>query len=96
MTAFGESVTDFSAYVGGPPGAYAMHRNLPAARAIPVPEDLDSTEVAALIFKGPTVEYLIRRCGDKGHTVLFHAAAGGVRSIACQWLAHIGATVIAR
>ena len=101
ITALGESVTNFSvgqrvAYVGGPPGAYATHRNLPAVRAIAVPEGLDSTEVAALIFKGLTVEYLIHRCVPvaKGYTVLFHAAAGGVGSIACQWLAHIGATVI--
>lgn len=101
VTAIGPDVTGFAigdrvAYVGGPPGAYATHRNLPAARAIAVPEGLDSVEVAALVFKGLTVEYLIHRCVPvtKGDIVLWHAAAGGVGSIACQWLHHIGAVVI--
>ncbi|OCP01728.1 MULTISPECIES: quinone oxidoreductase [unclassified Ensifer] len=101
ITALGDGVAGFAvgarvAYVGGPPGAYATHRNLPAARALALPEDLDSREVAALVFKGLTVEYLIHRCFEvkRGDTVLFHAAAGGVGSIACQWLSHIGATVI--
>ncbi|MEK1929769.1 MAG: quinone oxidoreductase [Pararhizobium sp.] len=101
ITALGEGVAGFAvgqrvAYVGGPPGAYTTHRNLPAARALIVPEGLDSAEVAALVFKGLTVEYLIHRCVPvvKGDTVLFHAAAGGVGSIACQWLRRIGATVI--
>jgi NADPH2:quinone reductase len=101
ITALGEGVAGFSlgqriAYVGGPPGAYASHRNLPAARAIAVPEGIENNTVAALIFKGLTVEYLIHRCVPvaSGQTVLFHAAAGGVGSIACQWLREIGATVI--
>ena len=101
ITALGDGVTGFEldqrvAYVGGPPGAYATHRNLPAGRAIALPDALDSQQVAALIFKGLTVEYLIHRCVpvQKGDTVLFHAAAGGVGLIACQWLHHIGATVI--
>lgn len=101
VTALGDGVTGLVlgqrvAYVGGPPGAYATHRNLPTARALVLPERLDSTEVAALIFKGLTVEYLIHRCVPvaRGDTVLFHAAAGGVGSIACQWLHQIGATVI--
>ncbi|MDI7861283.1 quinone oxidoreductase [Rhizobiaceae bacterium n13] len=101
VTALGDGVTGFSvgqriAYVGGPPGAYATHRTLPAARALVVPDGLDSIEVAALVFKGLTAEYLIHRCAPvlRGETVLFHAAAGGVGSIACQWLRQIGATVI--
>lgn len=101
VTALGEGVAGFAvgqriAYVGGPPGAYATHRNLPAARALALPDELDSLEVAALVFKGLTVEYLIRRCFPvkRGDTVLFHAAAGGVGSIACQWLKHLGATTI--
>ncbi|WP_212523842.1 quinone oxidoreductase [Actibacterium sp. MT2.3-13A] len=101
ITALGEGVSGFAlgqrvAYVGGPPGAYATYRNLPAARAIALPEGLDSTQVAALIFKGLTVEYLIHRCVPvtRGDTVLLHAAAGGVGTIACQWLHAIGATVI--
>jgi NADPH2:quinone reductase len=61
-----------------------------------VTDALNSEEVAALVTEGLTVEYLIHRCVPvaKGDTVLFHAAAGGVGSIACQWLKHIGATVI--
>ncbi|RUL97219.1 quinone oxidoreductase family protein [Rhizobium chutanense] len=101
VTALGDGVGNFKigdrvAYVGGPPNGYSTHRNLPAARALPVPEALDSETVAALVFKGLTVEYLIHRCVPvtKGDTVLFHAAAGGVGSIATQWLKHLGATVI--
>jgi NADPH2:quinone reductase len=101
ITALGVGVTAFKvgdrvAYVGGPPGAYATHRNLPAARALAVPASLDSETVAALVFKGLTAEYLIHRCVavQAGDTVLFHAAAGGVGSIACQWLKQLGATVI--
>ncbi|OOY06969.1 quinone oxidoreductase [Thioclava sp. F36-7] len=90
------AVGDRVAYVGGPPNAYSRIRNLPAARALKVPDDLGSEIVAALIFKGLTVEYLINRCREigKGDTVLWHAAAGGVGSIACQWLSRKGATVI--
>ena len=101
ITALGDGADNFAvgervAYVGGPPSAYSTHRNLPVARALTLPQGLDSLDVAALIFKGLTVEYLIHRCVPvaKGDTVLFHAAAGGVGSIACQWLHHIGATVI--
>ncbi|SNR47905.1 quinone oxidoreductase family protein [Paracoccus sediminis] len=87
---------DRVAYVGGPPGAYATARNLPAARAITVPDGIDSATMAAMIFKGLTAEYLIHRCVAvrPGDRVLFHAAAGGVGSIACQWLKAIGAEVI--
>ncbi|MCV2868908.1 quinone oxidoreductase [Defluviimonas sp. WL0002] len=90
------SVGDRVAYVGGPPGAYATARNIPAVRALKVPDALTSEIVAALIFKGLTVEYLINRCVplSGGDTVLWHAAAGGVGSIAAQWLRHKGVTVI--
>jgi len=101
VKALGAGVNNFSvgdriAYVGGPPNAYSLERNLPAARALKVPSDLSSEIVAALIFKGLTVEYLINRCRQigKGDTVLWHAAAGGVGTIACQWLSSKGATVI--
>lgn len=101
VIALGDGVENFTvgdriAYVGGPPNAYASERNLPAARALPLPSEFDSGDIAALIFKGLTVEYLIHRCVpiSAGDTVLFHAAAGGVGSIACQWLRHLGATVI--
>lgn len=89
-------VGDRVAYVGGPPGGYATHRNLPAARAIHVPAGLDSATVAASVFKGLTAEYLTHRCVSlqPGDTVLFHAAAGGVGSFAGQWLKALGVTVI--
>jgi NADPH2:quinone reductase len=89
-------VGDRVAYVGGPPGGYATHRNLPAARAIQVPAGLDSATVAASVFKGLTAEYLTHRCVSlqPGDTVLFHAAAGGVGSFASQWLKALGVTVI--
>ena len=92
----GFAVGDRVGYVGGPPGAYATLRLLPAARAVKLPDDVSSETAAALIFKGVTVEYLIRRCAPvrKGDVVLLHAAAGGVGLIACQWLKHLGAEVI--
>lgn len=101
VTALGAGISGFAigdrvAYVGGPPNGYSQARNLPAARALAVPDDLTSETVAALIFKGLTVEYLIHRCREvkPGDTVLWHAAAGGVGSIASQWLSSKGATVI--
>lgn len=101
VTGLGAGVSGFTlgdrvAYVGGPPGAYATYRNLPAARAVKVPADLDSTTVAAAIFKGLTAEYLVHRCVPvaQGDTVLVHAAAGGVGSLASQWLSRLGARVI--
>jgi len=101
VTATGKGAESFSigdrvAYVGGPPNGYSVERNLPAARALKVPSGLSSEVVAALIFKGLTVEYLTNRCCKikKGDTVLWHAAAGGVGTIACQWLSSKGVTVI--
>lgn len=84
------------AYVGGPVGAYADCRNLPAARALSVPDDLEDDLVAATVFKGLTAEYLIHRCVKiaPGDWILFHAAAGGVGAIFCPWLASLGAQVI--
>lgn len=92
----GLEVGDRIAYAGGPLGGYATHRNVPAARAVKVPEELDSQTVAAMFFKGLTAEYLVHRCValQAGDTVLFHAAAGGVGSIACQWLKARGVHVI--
>ena len=101
IEAVGAGVTGFAvgdrvAYVGGPPGAYATARHVPAGRVVKLPADVSAQTAASLIFKGLTVEYLIRRCYTvkAGETVVFHAAAGGVGSIATQWLKHIGATVI--
>ena len=92
----GFAVGDRVAYVGGPPGGYATCRNLPAARALHVPAGLDNETVAAAVFKGLTAEYLTCRCVSlrPGDTVLFHAAAGGVGSLACQWLKSRGIAVI--
>ncbi len=101
VTAVGPNVTGFAvgdrvAYAGGPPGAYATARLIPAGRVVKLPKDVSAETAASLIFKGLTVEYLVRRCFpvQAGQTVLLHAAAGGVGSIASQWLKHIGATVI--
>lgn len=101
VTAVGSGVAGFTVgdrivYAGGPPGAYAAARNIPAARAVKVPDDISSKAAASLFFKGLTVEYLIRRCFkvQPKDLVLFHAAAGGVGLIASQWLKSIGANVI--
>jgi NADPH2:quinone reductase len=102
VEAVGEGVADVKpgdrvAYAAaGPPGAYAARRNVPAAKLVPLPDDIDDKIVAASLLKGMTVEYLVRRTFrvERGMTVLFHAAAGGVGLIACQWLRHLGATTI--
>lgn len=101
ITAVGSGVTGFNegdriAYAGGPLAGYATHQNLPVARALKIPNELDSKVVAAMLFKGLTAEYLIHRCVDvqPDETVLFHAAAGGVGSIACPWLKSRGVKVI--
>lgn len=85
------------AYAGGmPPGAYAERRNVPAWRVVPVPDGLDDVPVAALLLKGLTAEFLVRRVFrvGPGHRVLVHAAAGGVGLLLCQWLRHLDATVL--
>lgn len=101
VTAVGDGVTDVAvgdrvAYVGGAPGAYSTARCIAAARVVPIPDGVDSRTAAAVIFKGLTAEYLIRRCHRvaAGETVLWQAAAGGVGSLAVQWLAHLGARVV--
>src|SRR5208337_2732194 len=87
---------DRVAYAGGPIGAYCEVRNMPADRLCILPEGLSFEQGAAMMLKGMTAEYLIRRTYkvQPGDTVLFHAAAGGVGLIACQWLKALGATVI--
>jgi NADPH2:quinone reductase len=89
-------VGDRVAYAGGAPGAYCELRNLPADRLCILPEGISFEQAAAAMLKGMTVQYLIRRTYkvQPGDTVLFHAAAGGVGLIACQWLKAIGVTVI--
>ncbi len=77
-------------------GAYAEATNVPAARALPLPAGVGDDQAAALLLKGATAEYLLRRTFkvEKGQTILWHAAAGGVGLIATQWAKHLGATVI--
>jgi NADPH2:quinone reductase len=101
VEAVGSGVThlrpgDRVAYAGGPVGAYAEVRNLPADRLCLLPEGISCEQGAAMMLKGMTVQYLIRRTYpvQPGDTVLFHAASGGVGLIACQWLKALGATVI--
>jgi NADPH:quinone reductase len=87
---------DRVAYGGGPPGAYAEQRVMPADKLVPLPDGVDDRVAAAAMLKGMTAEYLVRRTYEvkPGDTVLVHAAAGGVGLLLCQWAKHIGATVI--
>ena len=101
VEAVGKSVThvkpgDRVGYAGGLPGAYSEVRLVPADRLVKVPGGISDKEVAAMMLKGLTVQYLIRRAYrvERGETVLLHAAAGGVGLIACQWLKALGVTVI--
>ena len=101
IDALGDGVTEFSigdrvAYAAAPPGAYTDLRIIPADRVVLLPDSISAQTAAAMMLQGMTAEYLIRRTYrvQSGDTVLFHAAAGGVGLIACQWLKQIGATVI--
>lgn len=101
VQAVGEGVTEVSvgqrvAYAAGPPDAYSERRCIAAHRLVAVPDELSDDVVAAMMLKGMTVEYLIRRTFEvqPGMTVLWHAAAGGVGLLACEWLAHLGVEVI--
>ncbi len=87
---------DRVAYAAPPVGAYAQVRLMPAEKVVKVPAGVDSRQAAAMMLQGMTVEYLLRRTYPvrSGDTILFHAAAGGVGLIACQWAKHLGATVI--
>lgn len=97
----GEGVTEVAVgdrvvYAGGPPGAYAEIRRIPAQRLVKLPDSITAQQGAAMMLQGLTAWYLLRRCYTlkAGETVLFQAAAGGVGLIACQWAKHLGATVI--
>jgi NADPH:quinone reductase len=83
-------------YCMGPVGAYSEVRNVPADRLIPLPEDIADRDAAALMLKGLTVQYLFRQTYrlQGGETILFHAAAGGVGLIACQWARALGVRMI--
>ena len=80
----------------GPLGAYAEVVMRPADRLVKIPSGVDDKTAAAMMLKGLTAQYLIRRTYrvKKGDTILMHAAAGGVGQILCQWAKHLGATVI--
>ena len=101
VEALGPDVTDLKvgdrvAYAGGPLGAYADHRLIPADHLVRVPDGVDDRTAAAMMLKGMTAEYLLRRTitVEKGDAILVHAAAGGVGLILCQWARALGATVI--
>ena len=97
----GVGVTDLAAgdrvaYACPPPGSYAEVRNMAADKVVKLPDSIDNETAAAMMLQGMTVQYLIRSTYrvQTGETVLFHAAAGGVGLIACQWLKQLGVTVI--
>lgn len=100
VTAVGANVSEFMvgdrvAYAN-PIGAYAEERNMPFARAVKLPNAISYKTAAAMMLQGMTVRYLFRdtfKVGP-GTTMLFHAAAGGVGLIACQWAKALGATMI--
>ena len=101
VMAVGAGVTDLKAgdrvAYAGPPGGYATERLIAADRVVKLPEGIDYKTAAAMMLQGMTVRYLIRRTYKVGPqtTLLWHAAAGGVGLIACQWTKSIGATMIA-
>jgi NADPH2:quinone reductase len=101
VEAVGAGVTDLKpgdrvAYATAPVGAYSEVRLYPADRAVKIPEGISFETAAAMMLKGMTVQYLIKRTFkvQPGMTVLWHAAAGGVGLIACQWLKALGVKVI--
>jgi len=98
----GSAVTEFKAgdrvaYCNGPIGAYSEVKNHPAERCVKVPEGISFEQAACMMLQGLTVQYLLRRLHvvpKAGDTVLWHAAAGGVGLIACQWAKALGVNVI--
>jgi NADPH:quinone reductase len=101
VTALGEGVTNFMpgdrvGYFGHAIGSYAEANNVPADKLVKLPDNIDDQTAAAILLKGMTAQYLLRRIHPvkAGETIVFHAAAGGVGQIGCQWAKHLGATVI--
>ena len=101
ILAVGDNVTGLSvgeriAYAGGPLGAYATQRVIPADRLVKLPPEIDFKTAAAMMLQGITAHFLLHRTFkvQPGQTILLHAAAGGVGLIMCQWAKHLGATVI--
>ena len=105
VEAVGDGVTELKpgdrvCYASGAPlqpvGSYSEARNAPAARLVKIPDGIKSETAAAMMLKGMTVSYLIKRTYKvkSGDIVVWHAAAGGVGLIACQWLKTLGVTII--
>lgn len=101
VVAVGKGVKRFKlgdrvAYGQSPIGAYAFVRNVPAAQVVKLPKGISYEQAAAMMLKGLTVQYLMRQTYrlQGGETILFHAAAGGVGLIACQWAKALGVKVI--
>jgi NADPH2:quinone reductase len=101
VVALGPGVTEFAvgdrvAYGTGPAGAYATARVVGVDRLVKLPDGVDFNTGAAIMLKGLTAQYLLRRtyAVKPGDAILVHAAAGGVGLIMCQWARHLGATVI--
>ena len=101
IEAVGEGVThlgagDRAAYASMPPGSYSEARVMPAERVCKLPDAISFDTAAAMMLKGLTTQYLFRSTGRLrgGETVLFHAAAGGVGLIACQWARAMGVRLI--
>ena len=101
VTAVGANVTsprvgDRVAYAGAPVGAYVSERNLPAWRAIHLPDSVSDASVASVFVKGITAHMLLQRVYPvgPGTVVLIHSAAGGLGQLMTRWARHLGATVI--
>lgn len=101
VEAIGEGVTEVKvgdrvAYAGRPLGSYAESRIMPSSILLRLPDNVDFDTGAAMMLQGLTVQYLLNRTYKvkAGDTILFHAAAGGVGLIACQWAKAIGANLI--
>jgi NADPH2:quinone reductase len=102
VEAAGSEVSDFKvgdrvAYMNAGLGAYADWRNVAAERLVHIPADLSDEQAAAVLFKGMTAQYLLRKTYrvKSGDRVLIHAAAGGVGQLLCQWAKGLGAFIIA-
>jgi NADPH:quinone reductase len=101
VEAVGSGVTDVRVgdrvgYLLGPQGAYADVRIMPADVLIPLPDGVSDSTASTLMMKGMTAQYLFRQVYPLkgGETILYHAAAGGVGLIACQWAKALGVTMI--
>jgi NADPH2:quinone reductase len=101
VAAVGEGVATFKVgdrvgYSGGAIGSYAQANNVPVEKLVHLPAGISDEVAAAVLLKGMTAQYLLRRIHPvkAGETIVFHASAGGVGQIGCQWAKHLGATVI--